>query len=106
MQQSCTYGSVRGAAGNRRSYRDVIHAAFDGGAASRRTALRLGQIPSVFSLVAPCPPGASLVSVPGRHCTTDCQIRRPLTLSSGMMTGHDRPNGRAPGERILLTNAG
>ena len=24
MQQSCTYGSVRGASGNRRSYRDKI----------------------------------------------------------------------------------
>jgi hypothetical protein len=27
MQQSCTYGSVRGASGNRRPYRDKIHLA-------------------------------------------------------------------------------
>ena len=30
MQQSCTYGSVRGAAGDRRPYRDETLAAFDG----------------------------------------------------------------------------
>ena len=30
MQQSCTYGSVRGAAGDRRPYRDASAAAFDG----------------------------------------------------------------------------
>ena len=33
MQQSCTYGSVRGALGNRRPYRDII------------PALRLSRIP-------------------------------------------------------------
>ena len=30
MQQSCPYGSVRGAAGDRRPYRDESLAAFDG----------------------------------------------------------------------------
>jgi hypothetical protein len=29
MQQSCTYGSVRGAPGNRRPYRDKRHSAAD-----------------------------------------------------------------------------
>ena len=58
-------------------------------AASRGTALRLGQIQTVFSLGAPCPPGASAfaiasadrrslgggwsrVSVRRGTCTTDC----------------------------------
>jgi len=45
-------------------------------AASRGTALRLGQIQAVFSLGAPCPPGTSLVSVQRRTCTTDCCVAR------------------------------
>ena len=51
--------------------RGASPAAFDE-RASRETALRLVQIQAVFSLVAPCPPGASLVSVLRATCTTDC----------------------------------
>ena len=42
------------------------------GAASRLTALLLGHILPVFSLVAPCQPGASPVSVRRWTFTTDC----------------------------------
>ena len=42
------------------------------GTPSRGTALHLGQIRAVFSLGAPCPPGASLVSVRRGSCTTGC----------------------------------
>ena len=40
--------------------------------ASSRPALLLRQIQAVFSVVAPCPRGASLVSVRRRTFTTDC----------------------------------
>ncbi len=40
--------------------------------ASSRPALLLRQIQAVFSVVAPCPRGASLVSVRRRTCTTGC----------------------------------
>ena len=42
------------------------------GAASRLAALLLAQILPVFSLVAPCHPGASPPSVQRRTFTTDC----------------------------------
>src|ERR1700688_46771 len=46
------------------------------GAASRLAALLLAHILPVFSLVAPCHPGASPPSVPRRTFTTDCWPRR------------------------------
>src|ERR1700688_1872779 len=46
------------------------------GAASRLAALLLAQILPVFSLVAPCHPGASPPSVRRRTFTTDCWPRR------------------------------
>src|SRR5580698_1049726 len=49
------------------------------GAASRLAALRLAQILPVFSLVAPCHPGASPASVRRRTFTTGCH-RRPWLL--------------------------
>ena len=47
------------------------------GAASRLTALLLPQIHSVFSVVAPCHPGASPVSVLRGTFTTDCKAESP-----------------------------
>ncbi len=44
------------------------------GAASRLTALLLGHILPVFSLVAPCQTGASPVSVRRGTFTTDCSL--------------------------------
>src|SRR4029453_185403 len=64
------------------------------GAASRRTALLLAQIWPIFSLVAPCPAGASPVSVPrrlapraARRYGTDLSIR--LKRATGWAS--DRP---------------
>ena len=47
------------------------------GAVSRLPPLLLGQILPVFSLVAPCQPGASPVSVRRWTFTTDCWVIRP-----------------------------
>ena len=65
-------------------------------AASRPAALRLVQIQPVFSLAAPCRPGASLVSVRRGTCTTGCS-RTPVDRSSRdvrQLASHVRAGGR------------
>ena len=71
MQQSCTYGSVRGAAGDRRPYRDASAAAFGGrciraGGVAPPSNIRYSRS-SRLARGAPRPS-----SVPRATCTTGC----------------------------------
>ena len=52
MQQSCPYGSVRGAAGNRRPYRDESPAAFDGRCSPPRGVAHRSFMPNKLALPA------------------------------------------------------
>src|ERR1700688_705655 len=75
------------------------------GAASRLAALLLAQILPVFSLVAPCHPGASPPSVQRRTFATDCSAGRSVPEFAPASGSTRRPKGAGfelaePGERI------
>ena len=88
MQQSCTYGSVRGAAGDRRPYRDESGDGIRPALHPRRLRCSSFKYAPIFSVLAPSTPprkqrvagtpacrrGASPVSVLATTCTTGCCI--------------------------------
>ena len=86
MQQFCQYGSVRGATGNRRPYRDNCYT-FQGTAMTRRIFLTLTLLGGLMALRPAMPQTIEIIELRNRPAEQIISIVRPMLDRDGVISG-------------------